>query len=541
MGGIIRLAEHGCGTGHEAGAFPEEVGVNQAVFRQVVGRAPVAKIQPVLRLFRAARHLHVHDAFFRTPALHEGELLLHGIVVLLQHRFIRIVTVVLPGDDVDGCAPGHSAAASGMEGGGVGHISAQGILAVGHVPEPFAVEGIGVEVLHHRHTGHLAVAGVGALLAVGAVGGHAHVHVICLGAPEKVVHPVYQGVGALEATGGADVGIDSLRAQILRLEFARPSFHHHLAEGIPVEGRSVAFASGALADVFVISVPGAFNPVIAGVFRIDGVQEFDFGALGSLDAIEMHAAGDVVAEVHFVGAVFLSGDALRLKDLHDSVCKALLQFECALRGLADDGRLPFLVGLQTGIIGLSAVDVIVEYGALAYLPGSIRTDGAGATVLHLDFYLAEQPRGAERRDVSLAPAGIPAVAQSYSDGIFALLKKASNIVGQIHHPEVLEVLVGDLDVEHVAGLAMAVHGVVGHVVVFPHALAVDGRLEHSEAADVHCGTLRPGIQADGFCEFRGRMLRFGDEVIPLPWRTYPFGLPFGDGRRIIIPTWCAKA
>ena len=162
-----------------------------------------------------------------------------------------------------------------------------------------------------------------------------------------------------EAAGGVDVGVDGFRTQVLRFELARPSFHYNLAEGVPVEGGGVAFVAAALAGVFVVPVPGTLHPVVARVLGVYGMQDFNLRALGSLDAVEVHSAGDVVAEIDLPGAVFLSGYALGLTDLHNAVFQALLTFKCTLRSLAYDSRLPFLFVLLAGVVCLSAVDVII--------------------------------------------------------------------------------------------------------------------------------------------------------------------------------------
>ena len=126
----------------------------------------------------------------------------------------------------------------------------------------------------------------------------------------------------------------------------------------------------------------------------------------------------------------------------------------------------------------------------------------------------------------LPVGGIPAFTEGDPDVVLSPFQHIRDIVGEVHHAVVAEIVVIDLDIVAETLLTGAVHGLIGRIVVLAHSFAIDAHLEHPKAADV-CGRLSyRAVQVDCFAEFRCMMDGLHIVLLPFPRSTDPFGFPF---------------
>ena len=512
--------------------------MNQLVIGESVCGTPFPEIHPVDGFLCVSGHLHIHYTLLRAPALHKTQLALHRLIVLLKYGDVTVVDVVFPWYDAHCSSPADTAAAPGMPWSAVGNIARDWILAVGHIPQPFAVEIVRVEVVHDCHAGYLAIAGIRTLFAVGAIAGDSHMQVVGHCSPEQAVDLLQHWVGTREVAGGTDIRINDFCLEVGSLEFSGPPLDDDFIEGIPVERRGVALFADALADVLVISVPAAFYPVLLPFFGRYRVFQHDLCAGFGLDAIEMDASGNIIAEIYLPVAFFILCNAHGIKNFHNPVLEPSLAFESSHRRLPHCLE-PVVAALEACIIHLAGVDIIIENWTPANLPAFVRAYGAGASVRIFDLYLANHTGIAERRN-PVSPVGcVPTGADSDVQAVLSLAKHSGDIVCEIHYPVIFEGMIVHLDAAVlVSGFTGAIHCLVGHVIVFAYTFAVDGHFEQPQAADVDSCLAYFGLDGDVLPEFRGGMFCFKHIAVPFPWGADPYCLPFFnvvDFSRSLLP------
>lgn len=111
-------------------------------------------------------------------------------IIPAQEFGVAILPVIRHRDFEDRAAPAARASPAAIKRGGVLDMSGDGILPVGNVLHPFAVQAPNVQRQHGCRSRHLSVAGVAQPLPVGAVGGDAAVQVGELGTQVGMIQPV---------------------------------------------------------------------------------------------------------------------------------------------------------------------------------------------------------------------------------------------------------------------------------------------------------------------------------------------------------------
>ena len=141
------------------------------------------------------------------------------------------------------------------------------VLAVGNVVDPLAVEGLGVQGVHHGVAGQLTVAGVAPALQMGAVGGDTGVEIAQLGVQVSVIQPVQRLVVTGKIGGDVHAAVDRQntlrhrRADDLQIAEGKPGKHGPDLPPGPVtdEGHMLAMMEGHVRGAVRVPLFGAPN------------------------------------------------------------------------------------------------------------------------------------------------------------------------------------------------------------------------------------------------------------------------------------------
>ena len=206
------------------------------IARKFTRRKPVAQILPLLLI------LGVHDSRLRIhPSEHPADVAAHGIEILLQNPHIAIMTVELPRDYLHGRSPADSTAAARLPRSRIRHITVRD-LSTADVTDPFVIECLGREIVHHGCAGYLTVTGVRTALPVRTVAGNGSVHIVKLALLPYLVYLVDQLIGCAECAGSLHIAAYHMSLNLFLIQGIK-SGNLHLGEHEPREACMIRFIS----------------------------------------------------------------------------------------------------------------------------------------------------------------------------------------------------------------------------------------------------------------------------------------------------------
>ena len=462
--GVLSLAQQPGGLGHDAGG------------QGVVGRGDqvrggqaeqVVRVLGVLGQPVAQGELIVAVHAFVVTAVHEVHPGLHGGILRLQHRRIAIVPVQRPGDDGGRVAPagdGDLPDAGGPQDVGHhhGHVAVHRLLQ-GQVAQVLAEEGVGVHVQTGGAAEDLGVARPAhALVPLGAVGGA--VHEVGLLPPQAVAEQlIYPGVGALEAAGGAHVGVDRHALKGVGIDLPGPAGDLHVAEAEVTELGQVG-PPPPVADVAYLRQGRAHVVPVEVAVPVQRLAELE-PQLGPRRGVGLEAQKprQVLAEVQHrlpLGRHQHCGpEALvRLhRDAHAGLQQAHVHVHSpGMVPPADVGlRQAPAVVLLPGVVDLAVVDLRPQPGAFGRPPALVRAEDPGCAVYIGHPQLADKGQRIPVDVIAVAEALpdvgpvdaalVVAVAQAAAQGVFAGAELPGDVVGLVLEPLVVGVEAGGKD------------------------------------------------------------------------------------------------